>query len=775
VPGGYHVAWLISGQIYIGKVLRENAVDSPYIFGSGPGFSDATVAFSFAVSPGGDIAFVCETTGDGLVVETYTPEMNNASEASARLSLAGSSAWVGGMTACYRGLTNEVGHYPLIVYAADSDSVIDTTQMWEVTTDDPAQEGYELEVAVTDRHWNSVLASKAFRVGDEVFAWLRGLNSSTNYLVAGVHKANVCGIADREEALDAEGVLPGVAVDPLVADGTQLAWARPYNAGVYTRPGNIRLGYLNFLPKLSTASFGRSTYIAGSHVRNWDGIELGDAGFNDYPVVVDPVDESVTGDLTLNGVYYWRVYAVRYNRAGERFQSVAVNTDEDGTTLSGANQTATLTIKTIPITNHEDVVFEVYRTETTGTTFYLEGTVANDRDIDEVEFVSSMSDIALRDRPADPHAPGIGNATELDELGPFGCETIIAAGDRLWCIGGQVPAGIAHYSKLYEQGEGAGFYALDSELVVDATGGDIKSITGFADAAVVIMLKDRIAVIQSDGPNNYGEGTFGIPRLVVTEGAETHRGTVVLPIGIAFWGAGGPRVLGTNFQVMNICEQIRPLSETLTPTGVTVDLNRREVVWYTEEGDALLWNYASGSRWARWTGLPVAGCSARRLVTPDGRFLTPSSTPRDDGRRFEFMFSTGNIRPELLMADKVMVHRVGMVGKHNGPHKAKFKVFYNDAPLWSELFKWEPMENTFLTPFEDYEDLTPAEVDALSPRTEDSSGQYQTHKRVKRMHCRMFRVEVSDCGDDGFTPWELTFELGHLPGMGRTPINTFTK
>src|SRR6185503_14885076 len=81
------------------------------------------------------------------------------------------------------------------------------------------------------------------------------------------------------------------------------------------------LGLMNFTPQLSAAAYGKSIYLSGSAVKNWDGIALIDAGFHDFPTAT--VTSGSGGSLTSGGVYAWRVKAVRYNGKGERFESPA--------------------------------------------------------------------------------------------------------------------------------------------------------------------------------------------------------------------------------------------------------------------------------------------------------------------------------------------------------------------------------------------------------------------------------------------------------------------
>ncbi len=779
VSGSCHVVYRIDDELFITRFSGSNPVETPYasqsaldVFGTVP-----NGAVACAVDPVGNIGVVW-AAADGLYRAVVT---NSLAAVSSSQCSSDTDPWNRGLTAVFDGLSQSNGEYILYIVAGQESAPVRIIARGALLT-----------------RYNAEVVSKAFLVGNQPFVWLMATNSSTSYLAAlryvtegdgGVLGDNVCGYADREETLPREAstgvaALASVSVDPRY-DGTKLVWIRTYEVGDYARPNNARIGYVNFLPELSTANFGKSVYIAGSNCRNWDGHELGDAGFHDYPVAsnefVASEDSGLTvtdglGDESETG-YRYRIYAVRYNAMGERFQGIAITSPIIQVTLVLSEIPAIqLSIKTIPCTNHDDVVFEIYRTAAGGSVYYLEGIVDNDRDVGAVTFLSLMGDVELATKIPDPHAVTVGGLSELEESAPLGCATLITASDRLWGIGGQVPAGVAQYSKLYEQGEGAGFDALAGTQVVDATGGEITSISSFGDARVVAFQEKQLFVLTGDGPNNFSgdTGTFGVPQVVVADGALNHTGTLVLPIGLAFWGAGGPKILGADFKVVSISEPVETLAAEMNPSGARVDLARREVVWYTREGRALLWNYASGSRWAEWSGLPVAGCSDRRLVTTDGRLLTPGADEdQDDGRRFALEFATGNIRPDQLLTGGMRVRRVGFSGKYNGAHKVKFKVYYNGSPLWSEMYKWEPATSTWLSAAGDFEELLPAEVDALS--MDDHSGAYSTSRRVIRETCRYFRVEVSDCGDNGFTPWELSFEIGVLPGMGRTAVNTFTE
>lgn len=732
-------------------------------------FNVANGSCAIGTAPDGGFAVVFEDGSGvpGLYVGVYSKA---AAIQDITKQLSSATGWTSGVAVCSRALKESDGKYRWVTHA--SRGVTTGVQMNSLSWT-----GSTLTVGTSVVRHNSTLSSKSFRVGDEVFCWLRSNNAGTHYLIAGGGQYQVCGYADREEAITRTvggnyGV-PHVLADPNDARGATFTWARPYNTGQsYNHGGNVRVGDIDFLPRLCPVQFGHSVYLSGSSVRNFDGVELGDAGFQDYPKTANDVQAS-GGSLTATGTYYVRVYPVRYNKKGERFQGAAVTYGPIVLTIG--NTKDTLTINTMSSTNHSDVVYEVYRTESLGTTFYLEGTVAGSLTASTVSFVLTMADSALRLLEADPHAAGIGALSEVEEWGPLGCSMLAVSGDRLWGAGGQVPSGTVQFSKLREDGEGAGFDDLAGFQVVDTEGQTITSVHAQNDTTV-IHEADKLFVIAGTGPDNYGRGAFQIPQIELADGAITHFGSASTQLGSVYWAASGPRLLTNQFKVENIGAPVRPLAETLTISGVRVNKGRQEVVWYTEDGTALLWNYlGENSRWAQWNGLEIAGCSPDALVSTDGRLLIESANAvGDDGLSIPFVWKSGNLRAEQIMSGATLLRSIGIVGTFRGSHVLRFRIFYNGSPLWSDEFIWEPETNTWLTAGEDYETLTPAQIDALGPL--DKSGSYATSKRTSRRECRFFQVEASNLGATSktYTPYELSLELGSEGTLARTMVNTFT-
>lgn len=784
---GFMLLWRESGDVKVARFIGHTTSNSPLTVATVLPLASTSGAMALAVAADDSFAVVYQTASDDHLWATCF-DADASNDVTVEVSDQ-AGPWTGGLAASFRYLESEDGS-SFVVHAGNGDLY---TKIFEVAF---ANAGADLEVTQEETRYRTHVASKSFRVGDEVFCWLRARNSETHYLVAGVTRPQVCGIADREEAKSRAvnndiRAIPMVQPDPL--DEYAFTWVRPYTTSrvltideetakyseTYARSANSRTGDLQFLPDFCAVQFGKSSYLAGSLVRNWDGVDLGDAGFHDYPLTNG--SPTTGGGLDSGSTYQYRVYAVRYNRLGERFQSAAIT---KAVATAFGDTRIILTINTVPCTNHDDVVFEVFRTEADGTAFYLEGTVANSLSAATVSFDSTMADSTLITKQGDPHAAGIAALSEVEEMGPMGCSLLAVAGDRLWGAGGQVPAGVVQFSKLKEPGEGAGFDALSGTQQIDVQGAPITSMIGFADA-VIFFMEDGFQVITNSGPNNYGIGSFGVPQLFLADGATTHLGTIATPIGVVFWGADGPRLLAANFQVDQICAPIRELSKDLTPTGVQVDLSRQEVVWYTGSGEGLLWNFravesrfnqlTSLGRWAEWRLPAIAGCSTDALITTDGRVLYEDEDAYGDaGVPFTYAGATGNINPNQLLGGGTLIREVGWNGEYLGEHTLRVLVYFNGSSLWSDRWEWEPDATTGLQTGNDLGSLTGAQLDALN--LVDKSGQYASNKRTSRQDCRNFRVEWTDISSlrPTYRLHELSFLIGSKGGLGRVPVNTFT-
>lgn len=774
-------AWCISYPVFGGSYylvyrtsLPANTIKARYYLGtivqSFPFAADTTVTTTTTI-PNGHVAIDVNPSGEiaiawGASGGHYAREFSSSLTTKPGFNLVQVSTTDGtsgsGIGIISRGIANS-GSYTWVVYlgadpfASPSGTKIRSFAFNGTTT---------VLDSVNNIRFRCQPISRPFRIGNETFIWLSSGNSPVYFLVSGVASNIVCAYADRGNAIQfTRGkFLNGICADPL--DPNKVFWIRSINNS-NTNANHALVSSIDFLPQITTAQYGSSIYISGSAVQNFDGTTVSDAGFQDYPTTVS--GSAAAGGGLSAGNYTIRAYCVRYNNKGERFVSPALTSVA---VAAAGGQKIDWIINTVQSCTATDASIEVYRTLAGGTTYFLEGSIANTGST--VTFTTTLSDAAIALNAGDPYQVQIGGLSELLENGPIGCTTIVSYNDRLWCAGGQVPKGQLVFSKLKIPNFGAGFSALTGSVIIDSEQNNITSIAGINDSLAVFE-QEKLFLLDTNGPDNFGRGGFSPVKFAAKKGAITHFGTILTDIGLAYWNEGGPYLLTGNSSIVNISDNIRPLAVTLVPTGVTLNPQKQEVIWYTDTGTALLWDYKSNNRWAKWTGLSVNAASKTALAMSNGKlYLEDSTVYTDAGQVYTFSFRTGQLRAERLLSGYITLKKYGITGEFLGPHSLEFRVYYNGSPLWEERVVWTPDTQTYLTLVSDFATLTAEQVDALLPL--DKSGNYSFNKRASRQNCQRFQLELLDSAPDGpsYTPLSLEFELGARPGFGRTASTVVT-
>lgn len=658
---------------------------------------------------------------------------------------------------------------------------------------------------------NCYLNTRAFRVGDNVVVGLLAVPTSGTAQALGFFHSQpvtgngsplVVGAYGRGEsspALVVTSHVTGVRPEPGQGYNTYEAPTTPLWVTSHTRarfiPGQL-VDYqptsllLDFLPPLRSAQYGAATYFAGSIVQVFDGNEVVEAGFLQYPEVVSVVSSTAAGSLTPGMVRSYRVYAVHRNSSGELARSPALSFRAPA--VGVGHDTNTVTFTNIAATSRESRAgFEVYATEDGGTTYYLLTLFppANSPTTPTSTFVDSIDDATLRNRPADSHAGAPGDPVEISETAPPGCTVLCAAKERLFFAGGSLPPGRIAFSKLREDTEQAGWDDLAGTLNLDTTPGRVVSLIGFADILLSFQ-ESAVYGLQGDGPDNLGRGNFPPAQLLVpSAGATIHEGTAVSERGVVFWAEAGPRLVTPGMTVMDISLEVEPLARELGPlvTGCVVHPGNREVRWYTSDGRALLWDYSGrsdlGNRWAVWSGLPCAGAvyyprtRGAVVVQPDGNVLVEDETLRTDGgNHYEYAFRTGDIRPTELIQGENKVGKIGFSGEFMGPHTLGVWAYYDGSPLWDEFFTWTPVGQVASIGWGTGSGTWDTDPTAwIDPTTPSPDGVYRMRRRLPRLPFATLSLRCSDMGapGDSFIITEVALELASLTGITHTPPRTF--
>lgn len=570
----------------------------------------------------------------------------------------------------------------------------------------------------TTRHWLA-LTSQAFAVGDRTFVWA-GQKSplQTTWLLldeallpVGKTEFATANLATNDMAAIALQSSVNWTTGPVLKDITEFHCARGFNVrlqvdapdvgtnvpAIYAEP-STRLVTLNFLPRLRAAQAGRTAYLAGAQLWAYDGVELVEANFHICPepsLVETPTVASSGGALTADGRYQWRVDLCHRNAQNEEVHSHSFYTD--GVTLSGVNQTVTVTVPTC-ITRRTGSYLLFYRNNSTGVQWYLANSrdpasadyVANDLDNPTASFVDAgqITDAVLVSREQHPANSGFGY---LDQFSAPACEVISGGVDRLWLAGGEIEVGQVMPSRLFNSGSAPAFNGALA-IQVDRGVAPITAV-GFVGESTYIFRANSVYVQGGSGPDNTSNGYWDASRLAYADtGALSQESLALIASGLLFQSPAGFRLLGQGAGLQPIGQAVDPVAQQLDVAGVVVSTADQEVRWYARSGDSLVYNYQYDT-WATWS-LAVAGCTRNPatglaiLAAWNGYLLEETEGVwLDNGHPYLHRIRFPWLRAKDLM-DFQAVRRIGALGEASEAHQVHVEVFYDEREFAEEVFNW---------------------------------------------------------------------------------------
>lgn len=320
---------------------------------------------------------------------------------------------------------------------------------------------------------------------------------------------------------------------------------------------------------LAPVKFGPNLYFPGSVLRQFDGKDICEAGFLFYPEEISNVAESnAAGTLTLLGAYEWCVVYEYVDAAGQLHRSAP--SIPTSFTLTGANDTATLTIPTLHVTEKE-VGIAVYRTESNGTTFYrvnAPNTLKNDATALTVSYLDTTPDSSLVTGEILYTTGG-----ELENIVPQA--SIFAHGHlgRLFLVNAEDRTTIS-YSNEYEEGYGPVF-SDELELRCGSDGGDIVGIASLDDK-LILLRENQIQFIGGEGPDTTGaQNSFTRPQYITSvTGCVSPASIVQTPDGVMFKGLRGLYLLDRSLQLTWIGESVESLTGRIATATVIPHLGQ---------------------------------------------------------------------------------------------------------------------------------------------------------------------------------------------------------
>lgn len=697
---------------------------------------------------------------------------------------------------------------------------------WTVYIEDVAFPGRKVLVyainngiSLKTTRYNVQLASHAFRVGNRTYVWAAGSKSvftlqptwflcDEKMLPVGKVLFGLAYVPDTTEY-----TMPGVSwrtdtaadviKDVIVFTGA-LGYRQRANTdtavgdkdpnGVWSEP-SVFFYSLDFLPRLRSAQAGRSTYIAGAQLWEYDGANLNEAGFHLAPEGW-AVTDGGAGTLDETKQYNWRIDLCYKNAQNEEIRSWSKTVSVAANTFGASTFKASISIPHVPMTRRDGAYFLVFRTEGDGTEYYLVSSrdptsplfVANNRAGNSYTFTDDTPDTTLIDNEYHPaNAAGY-----IQPLPAPACELVAAGRDRLWLAGGELTPGEVAPSRYFQPGETPSFSpALNVQI--DRNTSPITAI-GFVGEQAVFFRKTSAYTQDSDGPDNTAQGVWAPPRLALSDvGAVSQESLALAGDGLYFQSPAGIRVItqggGLRPPGAGLVGGLGSDVDTLAIEGnyaaaVVVPQNS-QIRWYSRDPSkpSLVVDYTKNV-WTTFTGvdctyagywLPgstpilVRGAGALWREVP-GRYL-------DDDLTYETVVKTAWLHGANL-GDFARIRRFALFGEASDGLSLRFRVYYDEREFHEqEEFIEFINDSEFNTstwgqgswgdgPWGD------AEIQSLTgtnSRLYFRDGKFRFRKRFDRQKCSVFAIEFSDQGSQAeFTPVVLALELGLKTGLDRT-------
>lgn len=450
-------------------------------------------------------------------------------------------------------------------------------------------------------------------------------------------------------------------------------------------------------------------------------------------------------------------------------------------TVIGTNKSVTISVPILSLTNKQNVVLEVYRTESLGEIFYKVTSsssptfniVNNDGYYTHVYFVDTVSDADLISNELLYTTGGV-----LDNDSPPPCSIITTYKNRLF-IAGLDDKNVIQYSKISPPDNkdfAAGFSNLFT-ITLDVRGGHITALSQLDDKLIIFKEKE-IYYINGDGPNNTGQGsTYIEPQLITTDvGCENANSVVTTPNGLMFKSSKGIYLLNRGLQVTYVGAAVEEFNDLTISSAVLLN-NNNQVRFITEDGVALIYNYYF-DQWSTFTNYEAVDCGLFQnsfvLLRTTGETLKEGSGYADgyaDGtKHIPLVLETSNFAFAGVNGFQ-RVYRATLLGEYKGSHSVVVSFAYDYSPVYVDS-----------ATFDGYDVIGQYTYGATGPYGATNGNiyggdyvPYQFRIHLKQQKCTALRMKIEDTQsspfNEGFNISDLTLQVGIKPSTYKLPAN----
>lgn len=432
------------------------------------------------------------------------------------------------------------------------------------------------------------------------------------------------------------------------------------------------------------------------------------------------------------------------------------------TLAGGANFTANnVSVPTLRLTAKTNVAIELYRTEASGSVYYMvtSPTVPtfNDTSVDTVTITDTVSDASLISRQLLYTTGGV-----LENTAPPASNIVAVhtASDRIFLL----DSNTVTYSKQRNVGMPVEFNDALS-FPVDPVGGALSSGISM-DEKFILFETDACFFISGTGPNNAGQqDTFTAPERISAEIGCVEAASVVLTTeGIMFKSRKGMYLLSRSLQLSYIGAEVQRYNNlTITSAKTIGELN--QVRFTTSNGDCLVYNYYV-KQWATFNNhsaksAEVIGTDYYYVRTDGVLFKENPTSFSDNGSPIQMLIETGWLSLNALQGFQ-RVYGLEVLGQYLSPHKLRIRAAYD----FNEAYVQEKVIDTAdFTSDSAYGDDSP--YGSGTPYGGDGNV-YQARLAFKKQKCQSIKLLIEDqqlVAGAGLSLSAMTLQAGGKTGL----------
>lgn len=512
---------------------------------------------------------------------------------------------------------------------------------------------------------------------------------------------------------------------------------------------------------------GPTMHIAGGVLKMYDGSKIVEHGFYLFPEDLQAGATSTSGGSISDGVYqYVAVYKWTDNKGLIHQSAPSIPLDVN---LTGGtnNQQQTISIPTLRITQKENVVIDLFRTEDSGTIFYKitssTSPVFNDPSVDSINIIDTTADTSLIDNELLYTTGGI-----LDNIMAEPCSIVESFYDRIFTAGLEDSNKI-QYSKIRFSDTPVEFNDALT-IQVNSKGGPITALKAMDDK-MIIFKESSLFYMSGDGPNNLGQqDSFTRPELITSDiGCININSVVLTPQGLMFKSKKGIYLLSRSMELQYIGANVEEFN-ALTITSAVVVPEQNQIRFTTLEGNSLVYNYFI-NQWASFSNhraLSAVGIGFDYYyLRSDGTlYKEDDSSFTDNGSPINIKLKTGWISLAGIQAFQ-RVYKILLLGTFKSPHLLRVRVAYD----FNEAFVQEVVIDTS-------EFIDGLKYGEHSPYGSDSiyggdGNVHQVRIDLKRQKCQSIKLEIQEMQTDfdnlgeGLSLSNIMFEVGEKRGTNK--------